>query len=51
MLDRCAEIYYTFGGFARALFVYTPSLSLPLPLFKGESALGREGARTPPQGK
>ena len=25
-LDRCAEIHYTSGGFARALFVYTPTL-------------------------
>ena len=32
-LERCAEIQYTFGGFGRPLFVYTPSLSLPL--FKG----------------
>ncbi len=40
-LDRCAEIHYTFGGFSRPLFVYTPTLSLPL--FKG--------AGTPPQGK
>ena len=40
-LDRCSEIHYTFGGFANGLFVYTPSLSLPL--FKGEG--------TPPEGK
>ena len=31
-------------GFADAQLIYTPSLSLPL--FKGESAPGREGART-----
>jgi hypothetical protein len=41
LLDRCAEIHYTFGDFADALIVYTPSLSLPL--------FEREG--TPPQGK
>ena len=39
----------TNSGFANALFVYTPSLSLPL--LKGEGALGREGAWTPPQGR
>ena len=57
LLDKREEIHYTFAGFARALFVYTPTLGsrsrrcstscipavVSRPLFKG--------AGTPPQGK